>query len=56
MPTYILTKSQKELLVEALDEYRERLTEEEDIKSAKILSAYLDNPYSGSWMGKDNIR
>jgi hypothetical protein len=57
MPTYILTKKQKELVVEALREsYIKAHQEGFSKKELDTLIEYIDNPYSGSWMGKSNIR
>lgn len=57
MPTYILTKKQKELVVDSLKEsYIKASQEGFSKKELDVLIAYMDNPYSGSWMGKSNIR
>lgn len=58
MPTFILTNTQKDKVVEALRLYREQigLDYPEELPSLDTLILYMDNPYSGSWMGKRNIR
>lgn len=57
MATYILTKKQKELIVDVLKtSYIEAHNRGWDVEEVDNLIKYIENPYSGSWMGKSNIR
>lgn len=57
MATYILTKKQKQLIVEALQiSYIKAKQGGWSVEELDNLINYIDNPYSGSWMGKKNIR
>lgn len=62
MATYILTKKQKEVILEALGEYRDIhfsqswQKKSDEMKSLKILIDYIESPYNGSWMGEKHTR
>jgi hypothetical protein len=57
MPTYILTKEQRDIIVSALKvHYIEANNEGFDPDRLNNLIEYIENPYSGSWMGKSNTK
>ena len=58
MATYILTKTQTKMVVDALNALMKDSMPDEDYTPQDVvhLRDYIDNPYSGSWMGKSNTR
>lgn len=57
MSTYILTKTQKHMVVDALNALmKDSMKGDYTPQDVVHLRDYIENPYSGSWMGKKNIR